>query len=58
MQAFVARGFQGVSYARGVWHHPLIALHKASDFLVVDRSGLGNNCDQVALDGRFVLALN
>ena len=58
MQAFVARGFQGVSYARGVWHHPLIALHKASDFLVVDRSGPGNNCDEVALDGRFVLALN
>jgi ureidoglycolate lyase len=51
LRAFVARGFEGVSYARGVWHHPLIALHKSSDFIVVDRVGPGNNCDEIALDG-------
>lgn len=55
MQAFLARGFQGVSYARGVWHHPLIALHKVSDFLIVDRVGPGNNCDEIALDGHLTL---
>lgn len=55
MQAFLARGFQGVSYARGVWHHPLIALHKVSDFLIVDRVGPGNNCDEITLDGHFCL---
>lgn len=55
MQAFLARGFQGVSYARGVWHHPLIALHRVSDFLIVDRIGPGNNCEELALDGRWVL---
>ena len=55
MQAFVARGFMGVSYARGVWHHPLIALHRQSDFLVIDRAGPGNNCDEIALDGSLVL---
>lgn len=55
MQAFLARGFQGVSYARGVWHHPLIALHRVSDFLIVDRVGPGNNCDEIALGGHLAL---
>ena len=47
--AFVASGEQGVNYAPGVWHHSLIALDAASDFLVVDRSGPGDNCDETAL---------
>jgi len=55
LRAFLARGFQGVSYARGVWHHPLIALHRVSDFIIVDRLGEGNNCDEIALDGSIVL---
>jgi ureidoglycolate lyase len=29
---------QGVNYARGTWHHPLIAL-ASGDFLVIDRGG-------------------
>lgn len=55
LKAFMAKGFQGVSYARGVWHHPLIALHRVSDFVIVDRIGEGNNCDEIELDGHFVL---
>ena len=55
VQAFLARGFQGVSYARGVWHHPLIALNRVSDFVIVDRAGEGNNCDEIALDGSMTL---
>jgi ureidoglycolate lyase len=55
LRAFLARGFQGVSYARGVWHHPLIALHRVSDFIVVDRVGPGNNCDEITLDASLVL---
>ncbi|WP_150700335.1 ureidoglycolate lyase, partial [Pandoraea terrae] len=38
MRAFLAcgeLGWQGVNYARGVWHHPLLALHETSDFIVV-----------------------
>jgi ureidoglycolate lyase len=34
---------QGVNYRRGVWHHPLIALDRTSDFLVIDRTGEGEN---------------
>lgn len=57
LQAFLARGFQGVQYARGVWHHPLIALDRSSDFLVVDRIADDDNCDEVALDHDIVAAL-
>lgn len=49
LRVFVARGDQGVNYARGVWHHPLLALDVVSDFLVIDRAGEGPNCDEVAL---------
>ena len=37
LRVFVASTGQGVNYARGTWHHPLIAIDRASDFLVVDR---------------------
>ncbi|WP_250499514.1 ureidoglycolate lyase [Caballeronia sp. GAWG1-5s-s] len=46
IRAFVTRGWQGVNYAKGVWHHPLIALDKVSDFIVVDRGGDGLNLNE------------
>ncbi|MFM0135724.1 ureidoglycolate lyase [Caballeronia grimmiae] len=46
IRAFVTRGWQGVNYAKGVWHHPLLALDKVSDFIVVDRSGEGRNLNE------------
>ena len=46
LSAFVTNGLQGVNYARGVWHFPLIGLREEQDFLVVDRGGDGNNCDE------------
>lgn len=49
VRAFVTRGWQGVNYAKGVWHHPLIALDVVSDFIVVDRGGEGPNCDEQTL---------
>lgn len=49
MRAFSVQGCTGVNYARGVWHHPLIVLDAASDFIVIDRGGDGDNCDEVAL---------
>jgi ureidoglycolate lyase len=32
MQAFVARGDQGVTFAADVWHHPLTVLDEAASF--------------------------
>ena len=49
LKVFRARADQGVNYATGVWHHPLLALEGVCDFLVVDRSGPGHNCDEVQL---------
>lgn len=45
-RAFLSNGRQGVNYHRGVWHHPVLAIEKRDDFLVVDRSGPGGNCDE------------
>ncbi len=46
LRAFLANGKQGVNYRRGVWHHPLLAIDKETDFIVVDRGGDGENCDE------------
>ena len=43
LEAFVTDGWQGVNFAPGVWHHPVIALEQQTDFLVVDRGGPGEN---------------
>ena len=52
LRCFRAAAGQGVNYARGTWHHPLIALERASDFLVVDRcAGTGKNLDEVEVLG-------
>jgi len=44
---FMVNGGQGLQYGRGVWHHPLLVLDEAQDFLVVDRKGEGENLDEV-----------
>lgn len=54
-QVFLARGDQGVNYRRNVWHHPLMALGQASDFLVVDRDGPGNNLEEFFFDIPFII---
>ncbi len=50
IRCFIARGDQGVNYARGTWHHFSLALEDVSDFLVVDRTGPGDNCDEQSLE--------
>jgi len=53
IRCFRATPGQGINYARGTWHHPLIALLAPSDFLVVDRGGAPENanCDEHPLSG-------
>lgn len=52
IRCFVAQPGQGVNYARGTWHHPLIALDAPTDFLVIDRGGPPDpaNCDVMSLE--------
>lgn len=55
-QAFLARGDQGVNYRANVWHHPLMTIGAASDFLVVDRDGPGNNLEEFFFDQPFFIS--
>ena len=56
-RAFAASAQQGVNYARGCWHHPLLVTRDASLFLVVDRKGPGDNLEEVWLDERDWMSL-
>ncbi|WP_105373993.1 ureidoglycolate lyase [Neorhizobium huautlense] len=53
---FLARGDQGVNYRRNVWHHPLMAIGTASDFLVADREGPGNNLEEFFFETPYLIA--
>ncbi|MCJ8340752.1 MAG: ureidoglycolate lyase [Pseudomonadales bacterium] len=64
LQAFITDGTQGINYHTGVWHHPILSLIDNDEFLVVDRQGEGDNCDEhffaadteITLDPTDVLA--
>ena len=45
-QAFYCPPRVGVNYHKNVWHFPLLALFKTSDFYVVDRGGVENNLEE------------
>jgi ureidoglycolate lyase len=55
-RVFKVEGGLGVNYARGTWHHPLIALTD-TDFWILDRGGEGDNCDVVTLPQPFSIAV-
>ncbi len=46
VRAFVTNGHQGINYHRGTWHHPVLALGREAEFLVIDREGSGDNCEE------------
>lgn len=50
IRAFVSAADQGINYARGTWHHPLLSLQRPARFLVVDRGGNGHNCEERMLE--------
>lgn len=58
IRVFLAKPNQGVNYATGTWHHFCLALNATSDFLVVDRTGEGNNCDEVILKTPLVISIS
>ncbi|MBX3530452.1 MAG: ureidoglycolate lyase [Rhizobiaceae bacterium] len=45
-QAFITAPGQGVNYPRGRWHAVLTPIGANQDFLVVDRTGDGNNLEE------------
>ena len=58
VRAFITDGRQGVNYQCGTWHHPLMAIANSSEFLVIDRVGKGNNCDEQLLAESLLLQLH
>ncbi len=57
IRAFMASGGQAVQYHRGTWHHYQISLGVESDYLVFDREGDGNNCDEILLSEPLLIIM-
>jgi ureidoglycolate lyase len=55
LQAFISNGYQGVNYHPGVWHMPLMTPDAEQRFIIVDRGGAGENCEEYILPQAVVL---
>ncbi|MEM1188097.1 MAG: ureidoglycolate lyase [Pseudomonadota bacterium] len=55
IEAFVAEGNQSLNYHRGTWHHYLLALDAPADFVIVDRVGPGDNCEERQLSAPLLI---
>ncbi len=51
IRAFYSNGAQGINFHAGTWHLPIIALEPEQAFMIVDRSGPNQNCDELHFDG-------
>jgi len=50
LRAFVASGVQGITYRPGVWHHPMVALDRETDFFcLVYEDGTEADCTEFPL---------
>lgn len=53
--AFVSNGQQGINYAPGTWHMPLLAFSAGQKFLIIDRAAGRPNCDLHELGDSLLL---
>lgn len=58
IRCFLSNGNQGITYHPGVWHHPLLSVDDGEDYLVIDRKGPGENCDEVPMPAEQRYLLN
>lgn len=56
VRAFMTNGRQGINIHPGVWHHYQLTLELDSDYIVIDRSGPGVNCDEHQFKQSIILA--
>lgn len=56
IRGFMTNGEQGINLHRGVWHHYQISLNRVCDYLVIDRTGPGRNCEEWVLDRKLLIA--
>ena len=57
IRVFLSNGKQGVNIHPGVWHHYQLTLDEDSEYLVIDRGGPGNNCDECQIEQEVLLSL-
>lgn len=51
LAAFVVGPAQAITYAPGIWHHPMVALDGETDFVnIVGSAGDAGDCDERAFD--------
>jgi ureidoglycolate lyase len=56
LRAFVCGPGQGVNYRAGVWHHPIIALDEAADFLMLSwEDGSARDCEEHPLSAPLLV---
>jgi ureidoglycolate lyase len=55
IRGFITNGEQGINYKKGVWHHYQISLNGICDYLVIDRAGPENNCEEWVLDRQLAI---
>jgi len=58
VRAFYSDGSQGINFRTGVWHLPIVALQDGQDFIIVDRGGPGQNCDEFHFDEKIDITLS
>ena len=56
IQAFLSNGRQGINIHPGVWHHYQLTLEQDSDYIVIDRFGPGDNCDEHQFEQEIILS--
>ena len=54
LRCFRARGDQGVNYAPGVWHFPVLTIAETQNFLIVDRESEAPNLVERFFDAHEV----
>ena len=58
VRAFEASGVQAISYAPGIWHHPMIALDGDTDFVcIVFENHSRGDCELAAIDSALAVDL-
>ena len=51
LRAFIVPGTQAITYAPGIWHHPMVALGREADFVnFLFADGSAGDCDERAFD--------
>jgi len=56
IHAFLSNGRQGINIHPGVWHHYQLTLEQESEYIVIDRAGPGNNCDEHQFEQEITLS--